>query len=108
MRDEVEKKVRGYRDRRSIVRPDGSEKLFGRDWKKRKEQLLERSGGRCEKVFAGSERCHGRAEDPHHIKARSKGRDDRIENLIAVCRTCHSALDWKKLYWRKTSARPQP
>ena len=39
--------------------------------------------------------CHSKAVDIHHIKRRSefgtktKDQQDKIENLIALCRSCH-------------------
>ena len=48
MRDEQTKRERGYKDKRSKVRPDGSEVLYGKDWTKRKLELWERCAGRCE------------------------------------------------------------
>jgi hypothetical protein len=43
--------------------------------------------------FIGCECCGARAVDIHHINARgmggSKGKDD-IDNLMAVCRDCHT------------------
>lgn len=42
--------------------------------------------------FIPCEVCSARAVDIHHIKARGMGgskQKDRIENLMALCRTCH-------------------
>jgi hypothetical protein len=36
------------------------------------------------------ENCGARAQDIHHIHGRGKGKDV-IENLMAVCRKCHTA-----------------
>jgi len=101
LHDEETKKKRGYVERGSIVRYDGSEKLVGKDWRNRKGELLQRSGGRCEWVNSDNQRCRSFARDPHHIKARSKGRDDRMENLLDVCPLHHDLFDWKKLHWSK-------
>jgi len=99
MRDEQTKSERGYVEKNSIVRFDGSEKLVGKDWKRRKQELETRSGGRCEWVNSDMERCRSAARDPHHIRARSKGRDDRLSNLLHVCGLHHDLFDWKKLRW---------
>jgi len=100
VRDEVEKQKRGYRDKSSIVRPDGSEILVGKDWLKRKAELWARAGGRCERILSDGRRCRNEAHDPHHMTPRSKGRDDRMTNLIALCRGCHNLVDWKRIKLR--------
>jgi 5-methylcytosine-specific restriction endonuclease McrA len=92
LRDNEAKVIRGYREKDSIVWPDGREKLVGRDWKARKLELWTRSGGRCE-----GDNPHGRClcrfslkeMHPHHKVKRSVLRDDRIENLEALCFICH-------------------
>lgn len=38
-------------------------------------------------------RCLREAADPHHIVLRSTKRDDRLANLLAVCRHHHYVLD---------------
>lgn len=96
----MEKKARGYREKKSLVRPDGSETLVKKDWAKRKQELAQRSGGQCERILSDGTRCRNEADDPHHLKARSKGRDDRLGNLIALCRGCHNLLDWKRIKLR--------
>jgi 5-methylcytosine-specific restriction endonuclease McrA len=95
--DVEEKERRGYTDAKTRVRFDGSEVLKGRDWKKRKAELAIRSGGRCEWMVAKEVRCRSQAIDPHHIVPRSKGRDDRISNLLFICRLHHILLDHRKV-----------
>jgi 5-methylcytosine-specific restriction endonuclease McrA len=49
--------------------------------------------------FIGCEVCGARAVDIHHIYRRGMGgtkKSDQIENLIALCRDCHSNLGDKK------------
>lgn len=106
LRDESEKQRRGYTDPRSFVRRDGSEVLHGVDWIRRKQELGERSGGRCEQEVcpagpsdAPMERCKSQADDPHHKVPRSKKRDDRLSNLEHLCRWHHDLLDRRKPRW---------
>jgi hypothetical protein len=91
----------GYKDAKSRVYIGGRERLVGKDWIKRKKQLAERSGGRCERLFKANwgwtglpnRRCGNQADDAHHIHLRSKERDDRLSNLLHVCRfPCHADL----------------
>jgi hypothetical protein len=99
-RDDTLKAQRGYTGK-SYVRLDGSEVLYGADWERRKLELWERAGGQCEQKTSFRHRCKSPADDPHHIKQRSKGRDDRIENLLALCRFHHNQLDRRKPKWSK-------
>jgi 5-methylcytosine-specific restriction endonuclease McrA len=39
--------------------------------------------------FIPCEVCGGRSVDVHHIRYRSRGGDDDIHNLAALCRRCH-------------------
>jgi hypothetical protein len=95
------KRERGYKHAKSKVFASGREILQGLDWTRRVKELAERSGGRCENIIKGNwgyygipgGRCIRAADDPHHLQLRSKLRDDRMENLLAVCRTCHELLD---------------
>ena len=43
------------------------------------------------------EACHRKAVDIHHIKYKSRGGKDEIENLMAVCRTCHDLAHNEKM-----------
>ncbi|MGC2695248.1 MAG: hypothetical protein WA738_05595 [Candidatus Angelobacter sp.] len=82
----------GFQDKRSYTKADGAEVLYGRDWDERRFELLQRSRGTCENVINGV-RCRHDCEDPHHMELRSVRRDDRLSNLLAVCRQCHRKLD---------------
>lgn len=58
---------------------------------------LERAGGRCEKC-----RCCRNNLTRHHIKKRSHGRWDAVENLLIVCMgpgtcCCHEKLEGQKI-----------
>lgn len=110
-KDPAETKGRHFLDKRSYVRNDATEVLYGVDWKIRVSELWNRCGGRCEKVIiemqpvarrgriavdSTAERCRSEAADPHHIVKRSKYRDDRLSNLQALCRMHHELLDNRK------------
>ena len=109
MYDKAETERRGYSGK-SKVYFDGREVLKGEDWKNRKLELWIRGNGRCERIIGecvnydkgypylnGQEvRCSSEMHDPHHIVKRSKKRDDRIENLIGLCRMHHDLLDERK------------
>jgi hypothetical protein len=92
---------------KSYVAPDGREVLYGGDWALRLQELRERCGGRCEHVVdkgidsfteaAIEIRCKSEAQDPHHVIPRSKKRDDRLGNLLAICRRHHILLDERKI-----------
>jgi hypothetical protein len=96
-----------FEDPRSYVAKDGREVLFGYDWKARKNQLWVRCGGICEYKFPSGRtmiRCRAEAADPHHLVKRSELRDDRLENLMGICRTHHDLLDERKPRWTKRKA----
>lgn len=63
----------------------------GRDWKTMRAGLAERSEGLCERPGCGRWIPYGiENENVHHVLLRSKGGKDELENLLAVCRDCHS------------------
>lgn len=88
------KAERGYSDPKTFVRDDGSEVLHGEDWKQRKEELWHRSEYRCE--VRSPLRCQKEAVHPHHLEKRSVYRDDRMENLLAVCAFHHEKFHPEK------------
>lgn len=106
-----------FEDARSWVDKQGRERLVGLDWRNRKEELFKRCGGRCEQItwmrdtpsgprFTGCyARCASSADDAHHIIPRSKGRDDRLANLQALCRYHHDLLDPRKIISDKVQRR---
>lgn len=105
-RSEELKKARGYTDPKSFVRIDGSEVLHNQDWRNRKMELAERSGGICEYVEGPDPfnpltwRCARSATIPAHIEPRYPRRDDRMNNLRHYCYE-HDRLT-EKQSWRKT------
>jgi hypothetical protein len=87
---------RKFKHPKSHVTPDGREILHGDDWDERRFELLQRSRGRCEYYIESANakvRCQRDCEDPHHITLRSVLRDDRLSELLAVCRHHHNVLD---------------
>ena len=72
---------------------DGREILFGLDWCDRVQECFRRDKGVCHTLIGevgGVELICGRpAVDVHHVIKRSKLRDDRMANLLSVCRICH-------------------
>lgn len=99
-----------YLDPKSFMRSDGSEVLKGEDWVARKRELWERCGGQCEHMGdyfdIGTEkfeklRCPMQADDPHHVIRRSVKRDDRLSNLLALCRWHHESKDSRKPRWSR-------
>lgn len=60
------------------------EYLASREWALKKRQVRERSGGLCE-------RCGAAQEATHHLTYERLG-DERLDDLLAVCRPCHEFL----------------
>jgi 5-methylcytosine-specific restriction endonuclease McrA len=54
-----------------------------RAWRRLRQAVLDRAGGRCE-------RCGGAAEDAHHLVPRARGGADTLGDLEALCSTCHA------------------
>lgn len=52
------------------------------------EAVIDRSGGHCE--ASNFPTCTGHAEHLHHRQLRSQGGGHTVENLIAVCSSCHT------------------
>jgi len=56
------------------------------EWKKLKQETIDRDGGRCRK-------CHGcYCQEVHHIKYPKDFKDDCLENVISVCSKCHKEI----------------
>lgn len=47
--------------------------------------------------FVPCEVCGSRSTDVHHVKYKSRGGKDVIENLMGVCRTCHDKAHREEL-----------
>jgi 5-methylcytosine-specific restriction endonuclease McrA len=70
---------------------------------KRHTRIYMRHFGYGEQDFIPCEVCASRAVDIHHIDARGMGGDpnktkDVIENLQALCRTCHTQFGDRPQY----------
>lgn len=96
-RDMQATEAKHFKEAGSFVFKDGREWLEGRDWDARRMELLERCGGRCEYTYQEktdnpAHRCTQDAADAHHKVLRSVSRDDRMSNLMAVCRPHHELL----------------
>jgi len=66
------------------------------DWRQTREKVLKRDGYECR--FCGmTEEEHqeetDRSLDVHHIIPKSDGGEDRMHNLAALCRSCHSTME---------------
>ena len=99
-RDREQTIAKQYLDARSYMTLDGREILYGEDWRARKFDLWQRCGGKCEYFV----RCTAEAADAHHIIPRSKGRDDALANLQALCRYHHNLIDRRKPRWTKRAS----
>jgi 5-methylcytosine-specific restriction endonuclease McrA len=65
-----------------------SKRLGGLKLSKLNQQVHERDNGNCV--------CCGRFVDPdckfHHVKFKSHGGQDRIENAVTICIVCHQEV----------------
>ena len=60
-------------------------------------RVLRRDRGRCRK-------CGRKATEVHHVKPLHEGGDNRMSNLVALCRACHAkqhradnvSADWRR------------
>jgi 5-methylcytosine-specific restriction endonuclease McrA len=59
------------------------------DWPKRRAVVYDRDQGRCRRCGRELEliRCH-----IHHVKRRSEGGDHSLDNLVTLCRDCHTLM----------------
>jgi hypothetical protein len=68
---------------------------------KKHTKLYYDSFGYAGDEFIACEVCGARAVDIHHISCRGMGnsqKEERIDNLMAVCRKCHIEYGDKKQY----------
>lgn len=86
--DPLATQLRCFLDPRSFISRDGREFLAGEDMSVRRHEVWERCGGFCEKMGCNrnitEETMH-----THHVKHRSKGGAENLNNLEALCGRCH-------------------
>lgn len=63
--------------------------LASAEWRDKRKQVWDRAKGTCEE-------CGGRGRDVHHQTYARIG-DERLEDLILLCRECHEAKHPKKV-----------
>ena len=79
-------------------------KLPRRKYKLLKLEVFERDGGICQFPKCGKYT----KSPPHHVKLRSAGGNDSLDNLILLCNSCHNKVHNgpnKKFYVRKVKQR---
>ncbi len=114
--------ARLFKHPKSRVMLDGREILYGLDYKARVREVLERDGYKCQwptgpacnllrpwevPLSEHAPKCGGSANNhPHHIVKRSKLRDDRAENLMAICDAHHKIAhpEFRPRWTRKPAA----
>lgn len=89
---------RVLKDSKSRVTRKGYERLYGADWTDRRKETFLKCGGLCHFCFLVCNWPNGHA---HHIKHRSKGRDDKLENLLWAHPECHRKEHNRVLKWSK-------
>jgi hypothetical protein len=94
-RDPLGTMRRNFLDPRSFMSRDGREFLYGEDASLRRHEVFERSGGFCEEPGCNREidehlpSAHPNSFHCHHVKHRSKGGAENLNNLQAACKRCH-------------------
>jgi 5-methylcytosine-specific restriction endonuclease McrA len=68
-----------------------SDREKGKHWLMLRSLVAVRDKHRCRA-------CGAPAKDVHHVKFRSAGGTDRLENLALLCRCCHAELHAYRLY----------
>jgi hypothetical protein len=87
-RDELGTLSRGFLDPRSFVSRDGREFLAGEDVSVRRHQVWERTGGFCERMGC-NRNISEETMHMHHVRHRSKGGAENLNNLEGLCGRCH-------------------
>lgn len=79
---------RAFLDPRSFVSRDGRDFLAGEDMSVRRHMVWERCGGFCEAPGC-NRNISEETMHTHHVKPRSKGGAENLNNLEALCDRCH-------------------
>lgn len=80
-------------ERRVLAQAVDRAELDHQAWAGCRAHVFDRADYRCEVTLQGV-RCRSRACDGHHVKERSQGGEDVPDNVVAVCRFHHEAVDW--------------
>ena len=67
---------------------------------RKKKQLAKRDGQTCHECdcdlrLPGQVRNGRRTAKVHHVKLKSKGGSNRLENLVLICKVCHRFIHRK-------------
>jgi 5-methylcytosine-specific restriction endonuclease McrA len=95
-KDQLATTGRGFLDPRSFMSKDGREFLYGEDMSVRRHEVFERSGGFCEEPGCNRQideelpSDHPNSLHVHHVRHRSKGGAENMNNLQAACKRCHA------------------
>lgn len=76
--------------RTQIVACSDHQKERQEQWWKIVDLAKSLCGGKCQAGIEGV--CTGAAQHGHHIKLRSQGGPDTLENCLMCCRSCHSYI----------------
>ena len=69
-----------------------AKRKYGRAWKRIRDRYI-KAHPLCEECL--KEGRYTKAEEVHHIKPLSHGGDHREDNLMALCKPCHSRITAK-------------
>jgi len=85
VRDKISAKFSAYNDPFRITKDVRSPP----DWAERRKVVYDRDGGCCRRcgVAVSLDKCH-----IHHLIRRSEGGHHSLENLVTLCRDCHSLM----------------
>lgn len=65
-------------------------------WRELRERVLKRDGNECQFCGKTNEKHleeTDRGLDAHHIIPKSDGGEDTLQNLVALCRSCHRTME---------------